>query len=272
MKSNMLRCAIAAFVLAACQAPQAEPIIKPMKYHGPIPKKSFSLRVGFLGGATNEEMWDKLDAMVLERSGEAFTDDFSNSLIVEGTYTQKLHPKFALRANASLAFLRSESRGLYVPSVEEPPYQYYPERTFERHFDVDLFSLAGDAIYYFADASVQEFQPFIGGGFSVWVPRAVYTDGFRDYYYPETVPELGDTTIVRPEVRKTDWSVEAGIQGVLGAHYYVRSDIAFTAETRYYIAQSRFSLTIPTEVGDRDAHFVVAYTGFIFSVGVLKAF
>ncbi|MBI4720030.1 MAG: hypothetical protein HY770_02110 [Chitinivibrionia bacterium] len=266
MKSIIAVFVLVTLILAACPAPQAEPIIKPMKYHGPIPKKSFSLRIGFLGGATNEEMWDKLDALVLERSGEVFTDDFSNSIVVEGTYTQKFHPKFALRANATAAFLRSESRGFYIPSIGEPP---FPDRIFERHFDVDLFSLAGDAIYYFTDASVQEFQPFVGGGFSVWVPRAVYTDAYRDTYYSG---ELVDTTIVRPEFKKTDWSVEAGIQGVFGAHYYLSNNFAVTAEARYHIAQSRFSLTIPTEVGDRNANFVVPYTGFIFSIGAMRAF
>jgi hypothetical protein len=241
----------------------AEPIIKPMKYHGPIPRKSFSLRIGFLGNATNLEMWDKLDALVIERSGEAFTDDFSNSLIVEGTYTQKLHPKFAVRANGSIAFLRSESHGRYVPSVGEAP---FPIRNFERTFNVDLLSMSGDAIYYFADASVQEFQPYIGGGFSVWIPHAVYTDGFRDFFVEE------DSTVARPEFKRTEWSFEAGIQGVLGAHYYITPSYAITAESRYHIAQSRFTQTIPTEVGLRDANFIVDYTGFVFSVGLLRAF
>jgi hypothetical protein len=272
MKSFIARSIIVAIMFAACRAPHAQPIIKPMKYYGPIPKRSFSLRTGFLGGANNEEMWDKLDALVTERAGVAYTNDFQNALVVDGTFTQKLHPQFAVRANASVAFLRSDSHGQYVPSIGEPP---YPDRNFERHFDVDVFSLAGDAIYYFSDASVQEFQPYVGGGFSVWVPHASYTDDISDRVYEDLT---GDGTVdtsyvvVRPGIKETKWSLEAGIQGVLGAHYYLNSNYAVTAEARYHIAQSRFSLTIPTEVGERNANFIVAYTGFVFSIGVLRAF
>lgn len=263
MKSTLAALLITLFAVVLASSPLAEPIIKPMKYHGPIPRNSFSLRIGFLGNATNQEMWDKLDALAIERSGQAFTDDFSNSLLMEGSYTQKLHPKFAVRVNGSATLLRSKSDGKYVPSIGEPP---YPLRTFERHFDVDLFTLGGDAIYYFTDASVQEFQPYIGGGFSVWIPHAVYTEGLRDRW------SSLDSTVVRPEYKKTKWSAEAGIQGILGAHYYISPNFAVTAESRYYIAQSGFPLTIPTEVGDREANFIVNYTGFTVSIGLLRAF
>lgn len=267
MKS-ILPVLLIAFITAVCASnPLADPIIKPMKYYGPIPRSSFSLRLGFLGNAENQEMWNKLDALVIERSGKAFTDDFSNSFLAEGTYTQKLHPKFGVRLSGSAAFLRSESHGEYVPSIGEVP---YPLRTFNRTFDVDLFSVAGDAIYYFTDASVQEFQPYVGAGFSVWIPRAVYTENLRDEWAPP-VHDI-DSTVVRPEFKKTKWSAEAGIQALMGAHYYLNPTFAITAETRLYLAQSRFSLTIPTEVGFRDANFIVDYSGFTFSIGVLRAF
>lgn len=267
MKLALSTLLIAFFAVVFASSPLAEPIIKPMKYHGPIPRSSFSLRLGFLGGATTQEMWDKLDALAIERGGNAFTDDFTNSIIVEGSLTHKLHPQFAVRATGSAAFLRSESHGQYVPPIGESP---YPLRTFQRNFNVDLFTVSGDAIYYFNDASVQEFQPYVGGGFSVWIPHAVYTENLRDQWAPPL--HSVDSTVVRPEYKKTKWSPEAGIQGVMGAHYYMNNNFAITAEAKLYIAQSHFSIRIPTEVGDRDANFIVDYTGFIFTVGVLRSF
>jgi len=268
MKSLVsLICAL--FILAsAALGAAAGPILKPAKYYGPIPKRSISLRIGFFGGATNGEMYGFLSDKRKDPSIQAFDDDFSNSIQLDGSYTVKLHPKLAVRANASIAFLRSESNGKSVPSVGTAP---YPLRTFKRRFNVDLFSISGDALYFFTDASVNEFQPYVGGGFSAWIPHAVYKEDAVDEW--SSPPSPSDSTVVRPTVKVTKWSMEAGIQGVVGAPYYVTNTFAFNMEARYHIAQSRFPLDVNVSATEtRKINFLVDYTGFVLNVGVLKAF
>lgn len=263
---------LSAAVLCNLQPSAAGPIIKPMKYHGPIPKKSFSLRIGFLGGATNEEMWDKLDALVEERQGgEPATDDFGNGLSIDGTLTFKMHPRFAVRNNVNFSSLRSMSDGQYIPPPDTAISPIAPVRNFHRSFDVDIISLSGDAIYFFTDASVKEFQPYMGGGFSIWFPRAKYTEELTDVFKPPGSIEP-DTVVVRPKFEKTDWSIEAGVQGIIGFNYYITNTISTVVEARYHIAQSTFTLNIPTVSGNRDVNFIVKYTGFIASAGIKKAF
>jgi hypothetical protein len=267
MKSALSSFLIALLLALMLPDANAQPILKPMKYYGPIPKKSFSLRIGFIGGSTSQEMWDKLDALAVERSGVAYTDDFGNCILIDGSYTVKLHPNFAVRTNIGLGLLRSDSWGFFVSTIGEAP---HPARNFKREFNVSVISIEGDALYYFSDASVNEFQPYFGGGFSVWVPYASYQEDLVDEWYGP-MGEV-DSTVVRPGFEKTDWSFEAGIQGVLGALYYLSNSFAVAVESRYHIAQSTFGITIPTPDGNRNVNFIVDYTGFVFSVGILKAF
>jgi len=241
----------------------AKPLFKPMKYYGPIPKKSFSIRIGFIGGATNQEMWDALKPKIKNPDIIAYSNDFSNAFVVDGTFTAKLHPNFGVRTNLSLGLLRSDSHGTDVPNIGDP----HPLRVFKRKFNVDLFSLAGDAIYYFTDASVSEFQPYIGGGFSLWVPHATYKESYVDKYTES------DSTVTGPDFKNSKWSLEAGIQGVIGVLYYVSNSFAVTGEARYHVAQSTFTVRAPTNTGDyKDVNFIVNYTGFVISIGILRAF
>ncbi|NIM18891.1 MAG: outer membrane beta-barrel protein [Candidatus Latescibacteria bacterium] len=261
MKKNQVLGLATALALLGVSSASSGPILKPRKYHGPIPRSSFSLRVGFHGGASNEEMWSKLDAMVLERSGQVFTDDFSNAFILDGTYTYKLHPQFAIRANGSLTFLRSESRGFFVPALDPAP-PILPVYHFARRFNVDLAMLEGSGVYYFTDAGVNEFQPYIGAGFSAGFPHATFQEGIVD----------PDSNIVITDDNDTEWSLEAGVHGLLGAMYYISSSIAINLETRYQIAQSKFPLMIETPGGPRQVRFDVDYTGFVLNVGAVWAF
>ena len=51
-------------VLTPPAVSHADPILKPKKYHGPIPKRSWGLSIGFLTGADNEEMYGYLESLI----------------------------------------------------------------------------------------------------------------------------------------------------------------------------------------------------------------
>lgn len=259
-------CLVLTFVLLSLASAfaAAEPIIKPMKYHGPIPQSSFTLRAGFLGGPENTEMIDALDALI-RAGGEAFSNDFSNALSIDACYMHKLHPQFAVRLNANASFLRTDSNGRFVPPVTNLPDSVdAPLLDYTRDFDVDLFVLEASALYYFADAAVQEFQTYIGGGLSLGVPHAKFNETRIDE----------DTGGLYEEIDKDRWSVEPGVHAILGASYYVTNNWAVNVEGRGQIMQSRFPIDVLNrETGEfEEVDVIVKYDGFLLNVGVTRAF
>ena len=255
-------------VLVAVVAPwaaHADPILKPRKYFGPIPQNSISFRVGFLGGADNEEMIEFLDGDK-QAPEMAKSDDFGNALSFDVTYMFKPHPQFAVRANASVALLRSSGEGFFVGDAILPPDTTRPQIAYTRTFDVDLFTIEASGIYFFADAAVQEFQPYIGGGFTIGFPHAKFNEQRLIQRDSEPLP-------VPDEIVSDQWSAEAGVHMVLGAFYYVTNRFAFSAEGRYQLLQSKYSLETINEIGDpEEVDFIVSYTGFYLSIGVTRGF
>jgi hypothetical protein len=241
----------------------ADPILKPKKYHGPIPKRSFSLSIGFLGGPDNEHMYDFLDRSIdqpLKRQLQ--TEDFGTSPAIDAIYNVKMHPQFALRATGGVAFLSSNSTGLATAS-EPDTSGLVPLLEFEREFDVILFSIEGSGLYYFQDASVSEFQAYIGGGFTFFFPWATYKETTTDTGTGQPFSSIDQSKI----------SAEPGIHGLLGALYHIRNNFALFAEGKYQIGQSKFSLDLPTAAaGVQNLKFDVHYSGFILAVGASRFF
>jgi len=247
-------------VILPTSVPLADPILKPKKYHGPIPAMSLSLAVGFLAGPDNEPMNNFLDELVNQASGESNTKDFGNSLAVEAFFTNKMHPNFAFRAKGGAAFLSSDSKGFFVgqdTSVVQPLFNY------DRKFEVLLFSIEASGLVYFQDASVNNFQTYMGGGFSIFIPRADFEE-----------TRINDSTGQPAEsLAKTKWSLEPGVHGVLGFLYHVRTTFAVHMEGRVQIAQSKFSLDLPTATaGVQPLSFDVDYSGFTLAIGVARFF
>jgi hypothetical protein len=251
----------------------AGPIIKPRKYHGPIPQQSVSLRVGFLGGASNSEMYDYLETLVPQPVRDLTeTTDFGNAPLVEATYTYKLHPQFAVRANFYACFLRSDSKGVREASVDLPDtVDVAPTVNYINEFDVDLFTLELSALYYFTDAAVKEFQPYFGGGFSFGVPHQKFTETqvIRD----EDSAGIWQSGETLREIEKDTWTFEAGVHGLLGALYYIGTRWAISVEGRGQILQSKFPLTAKNEDGElEEVKFITDFSGFILAAGVSYAF
>ncbi|MEE9270228.1 MAG: hypothetical protein V3V49_08200 [Candidatus Krumholzibacteria bacterium] len=242
-----------------------KPILKPRKYHGPIPRRSFTFSVGFLGGADNVDMWAHLDGLVpatFERF--LFTEDFSSGVQLDLTYTVKMHPQFAFRVKGGAGFLSSQSKGK-TAAFASPSDTISTLVDFTREFDVTLLSVEASGIYYFQDASVDEFQVYLGGGFSMYFPIADFD---------ETVVSAATGASFRDLVADvSDTDTTPGVHGILGFLYHIRNSLAFNVEARAQLAQSKFVITAPTaSAGVQPLSFDVDYTGFTLSLGVSTFF
>ncbi len=251
---------VAALIVSSAAA--ADPILRPRKYYGPIPPRTISLRIGFLGDASNEEMNGFLDR--LHRPPEqSVSDDFGNGLTVEATFMYKPHPKFAYRVQASWARLESPGQGFFVDRPAGLPDTVpAPVYDFERTFRSDLFTIEGSGVFFFSDAAVREFQPYVGAGFSAGIPHETFEENRVDRDTGEIVT-----------ISDSEWSVEAGAHAVLGAFFYITNQAAVHVEGRLQVMQSRFPLTTPSSLGPPETvHFVVDYSGFGLSAGLTHAF
>ena len=270
MKTRMVLTALVSLILFSILLPpttdsSADPILKPKKYHGPIPKRAFGFSIGFLGGAENQDLWLYLESLVLGQSqlqAELSTSDFGASPNIDITYTHKMHPNFAFRGRGGATYLSSEQTGqltMPAPDPSDPALLF----DFTRDFKVLLLSLAGSGVYYFQDASVDEFQVYTGLGFGFVFPYQVYEQTLVN-------TETGEAG---PGRKVEEWSVEPEFHVLMGLLYHIRTTLALTAEGRFQIAQSKITLNLPTERdGLQDLNFDVDYTGFVLSIGIAKFF
>ena len=255
--------ASAALIFTASLA-HAEPILKPHKYYGPIPQSAFFLRGGMLGGASNEEMIGFQDGRV-QPPFESVSEDFGNALTLEAGYIRKPHPRFGLRLNGSWSSLKSTGSGNLVAPAVVPPDTIPPVLNYAREFKVDLLVVEASAIYYFADASVKEFQTYLGAGFSF---------GFPHQTYQETRTRDDNGAVYGAPVDASEWDFSAGVHAVIGALYYASNRFGISGEGRVQLLESKYDqLETPNEVGDNEqVSFVVDYTGFYVTIGVFWAF
>jgi hypothetical protein len=267
MTRPWLALAVSAMLHLYTSPATAEPILKPHKYHGPIPQNLLSVRVGTLGGASNEEMINYLDGRV-KPPFEVSSQDFGNGLAIDVGFIHKPHPQFGVRVNGSASFLSYTSSGDFVPQTGDT---VLPQLKFNRELKVDLFTLEASGIYFFSDASVKEFQSYLGGGFSLGFPHQTFTESRTNVDtgapYTEEIPG-------RPS-DVSEWDVSPGAHLVGGLLYYFKEQWAASAEARVQVMESRFDQlqAIDPETGQyENVSFVVDYTGFYLSVGVTYGF
>jgi hypothetical protein len=268
MIRRRLALAMGAMVCFYAFAASAEPILAPHKYSGPIPQNALSLRIGVLGGANNEEMIDYLDGNV-KPPFLVDSQDFKTSLAIDVNYIHKPHPQFGFRLNGSAAFLKYTSTGDFIPQVQAD--SLLPQLKYDREFKVDLFTLEASGIYFFSDASLKEFQPYLGGGFSLGFPHQQFTETRTDVDtglpYTEEIPgRVSDASA---------WAVSPGAHLVGGLLYYFSSRWGMSAEGRVQLMESRFDelqAPDPETGGFENVSFVVKYTGFYMSLGATYGF
>lgn len=259
--ASALAVCIAIAVLSPPIESSAEPILKPKKYAGPIPKRYFSFSIGVLGGAENEDMWSFLDRQIDQPLKDLTqTEDFGAALDLSACFAVKVHPQFAVRTRAGLSILGSNSQGATDPNLPAPADTLL--LGFDRNFDVLLFSIDASGLFFFQDASVKEFQTYFGGGFSLYMPYATYSEDLTDF----------DTGKPYSSYETSQWSFEPGVHAVLGFLYHFKPTIALNMEGRVQMAQSKFEMEYETTAGRRELSFDVDYTGFIIGLGVAKFF
>jgi hypothetical protein len=250
-----------AMLLLYALAASAEPILAPHKYSGPIPQNALSLRIGVLGGATNQEMIDYLDGRVHDPF-QVTSQDFKTSLAVDVNYIHKPHPQFGFRLNGSATALKYTSSGDFVPQVQAD--SLLPQLKYNREFKVDLFTVEASGIYFFSDASLKEFQPYLGAGFSLGFPYQHFTESRTD---TDAIPG-------RPS-DVSQWSVAPGAHLVGGLLYYFTDRWGMSAEGRVQLMESRFDKLQaydPDLAEYQNVSFVVKYTGFYMSLGATYGF
>ena len=246
----------------------AEPIMAARKYSGPIPQSSISLRVGILGGPNNEEMIDFLDNRV-QPPFQTNPEDFQAALAIDATYIHKPHPQFGFRVNGSASRLKYTSTGDFIPQVDAD--SLLPQLKYDRKFEVDLFTLEASGIYFFTDASQEEFQPYAGAGFSLGLPHQKFTETRTDV---DTGQPFTEQIAGRPS-DVSEWDVAPGAHLVVGALYYVSERWGVSAEARGQLMESKFDQLeafAPDTQQYENISFVVDYTGFYFSLGATYGF
>jgi hypothetical protein len=245
----------------------AEPIFKAHKYSGPIPQNSISLRVGMFGGAENQEMIDFLDVGVQQPFTAEF-EDFGTGLTVEATFVHKPHPRFGWRANAGASFFSYTSEGDFIPQVEAD--SLLPQLLYDRELSVQLFVLEASGVYYFADASQEDLQTYVGAGFSLGFPHEEYTETFTDV---DTGGAYTDPIPGRPS-EASEWDFSAGVHALLGVLYYVTDRWGVNAEGRVQFMEGKFDqLQAINENGDyENVGFVIDYSGYYLSIGATYGF
>jgi hypothetical protein len=260
MTARWIALALGALTLGTASLASAEPIMKPRKYYGPIPQSMVWLRGGFFGGASNEEMNTYLDGLIQPPFQET-SQDFGSAFTIEAGYAHKPHPQFAFRLNASASFLSSTGSGNEAIDTGD---SLLTVVDYDREFKSDLFVLEASGIYFFSDAAVKEFQTYVGGGFSV---------GFPHESFSETRVDADDGTVY-PALDSSEWDISAGVHAVLGMMYYLTNTFGVTAEGRLQLMEGNYGqLQAPNEVSQlEDVSFVVDYTGFYLTVGVLWGF
>jgi hypothetical protein len=264
MSARWIALALGALTLFSAALAEAEPIMKPRKYHGPIPQSMVWLRAGMFGGASNEEMNTYLDGRVQDPFTST-SEDFGTSLAVEFGYAHKPHPQFAVRLNASLSFLSSPGSGNGVAQVPGVPDTIpLPVVDFTREFESKLIVIEASGVYFFSDAAVQEFQTYIGAGFSFGIPYESFTETQVD----------SDTGEVYYASESSEWGFSPGVHAVLGLLYYIDHQFAITAEGRLQQMKGRYEqLQAVNEVGDlENVNFEVDYAGFYLTVGMAWGF
>jgi hypothetical protein len=206
-------------------------------------------------------MWDFLDRQIDEPlKDETQTEDFEAALDLSACYAVKVHPQFAVRTRAGLSILGSNSTGVSDPNLPAPADTLLLQ--FDRGFDVLLFSIDASGLFFFQDASVKEFQTYIGGGFSLYIPYATYSEDLADW----------DTGKPYSSYETSEWSFEPGVHAVLGFLYHFKPTIALNMEGRVQMSQSKFEMEYETTSGRQELSFDVDYTGFVLGIGVAKFF
>ena len=249
MKRLLVVAMLIGTALAAADASAQQPQYRKKKYFGPIPLNGLSLHVGFIDGPDHKYLTDHLIDWAEERGGSERWNDWSTSFYSRVQYQRQITPNHVVTGSVNFSYLSASAQGDYF-TLTDPVVYLLTERTLK----VYLLSLDVGFLYYMVKPEVQQIAPYIGGGFSGYVPMerlktTMYTESGDHYPNPnETISEN---------------SIEVGIHGEFGIVYYVTNRYTAGLEGRYQKSQSKFTI--------HGGNFDVDYSGLTLSL-VLQYF
>jgi len=236
--------------LLAGDASAQQTLYRQKKYFGPIPLNGLSVNVGFIDGPDHQYLTDGLiNWAETEHGGSESWDNWSTSFYSRIQYQRQITPYHVITGSANFSYLSASAAGDYY-TRSDPVVYLLTERTLK----VYLLSFDAGFLFYMIKPEVQQIAPYIGGGFSAFLPlerleTTLHTESGAEFSNPgETVSEN---------------SVEVGLHGEFGLMYYISNRYAAGIEGRYQKSQSKFTI--------HGGNFDIDYSGLTLSI-VLQYF
>lgn len=238
----ILALAVAAMLAADASAQQT--LYRQKKYFGPIPLNGLSINVGFIDGPDHEYLTDHLIDWAVQRGGSESWSDWSTSFYSRLQYQRQITPTHVITASANFSYLTANSTGDYFTQTD-PVVYLLTERTLK----IYLLSFDAGFLYYMVKPEVRQIAPYIGGGFSAFIPLERLETAMRT--------ESG-AVFANPGETVSENSVEVGLHGEFGLVYYISNRYAAGLEGRYQKSQSKFTI--------HESNFDVDYSGLTLSL------
>lgn len=237
-------------LLPADDASAQQTLYRQKKYFGPIPLNGLSINVGFIDGPDHQYLTDHLISWAeTEHGGSENWEDWSTSFYSRVQYQRQITPNHVLTGSVNFSYLSASANGDYFTRTD-PIVYLLTERTLK----VYLLSFDAGFLYYMVKPEVQQMAPYLGGGFSAFLPMERLETTLRT--------ESG-TAYSNPGETLSENSVEVGLHGEFGLIYYISNRYAAGIEGRYQKSQSKFTI--------HEYNFDVDYSGLTLSI-VLQYF
>jgi hypothetical protein len=244
MKKRVLFSVLLMIAALTTEAAGQASVYKKKKYFGPIPLNGLSVYVGFLDGPDHKYLTEHLDNWAAQRNGTENWNDWSTSFYSKLQYQRQISPHHFITTSLNFSYLTADGTGEFV-SITDPPVALYSERTFK----VYLLSLDVGFHYYMVKPEVRKIAPYMGGGFSGFIPMERLETRFIDQ--SGTVYDSSSENI-------SENSFEVGIHGEFGLLYYISNRYSAGLEGRYQKSQSKFEI--------HGGNFDIDYSGLSLSL------
>jgi opacity protein-like surface antigen len=244
----ILSLTLAATVCAADAAAQQQPY-RQKKYFGPIPLNGLSINVGFIDGPDHQYLTDHLIDWAAQRGGSESWEDWETSFYSRVQYQRQITPNHMIMGSVNFSYLSASGAGDYFTQTD-PVVYLLSERTLTTY----LLSFDAGFLYYMIKPEVQQIAPYVGGGFSAFIPIEQLETTLRT--------ESGEI-YDNPGESVSESSLEVGLHGEFGLVYYISNRYAAGLEGRYQKSQSKFTI--------HEGNFDIDYSGLTLSL-VLQYF
>ncbi|MDD3643724.1 MAG: hypothetical protein PHQ19_09720 [Candidatus Krumholzibacteria bacterium] len=244
MKRLSLLALTLAVLLPAADASAQQTLYRQKKYFGPIPLNALSVNVGFIDGPDPEYLTDHLIDWAGQRGGSESWSDWATSFYARVQYQRQITPNHVITGSANFSYLSADAAGDYFTQTDPVVYL-----TTERTLKVYLLSFDAGFEYYLVKPEVRQMAPYVGGGFSAFIPLERLETTMRT--------ESG-AVFDNPSETASENSVEVGLHGEFGLVYFISNRYAAGFEGRYQKSQSKFTI--------HGGNFDIDYSGLTLSL------